>query len=185
LIGIPNLRSASILLLLRLLNDASISDTRDPARAAAHFMNTGLMRPNLARNRSAFTLVEAMIALALTVMIGTGIIAAMLQANRNAYVTRNQTGAQELCEGKIDEIISASYPASGTVPTVLTSGTTTESVKVYIEQNNTTVDVPGTRTTTIATADATLKLLQVTVTVTYNFRGRPYSYQACTLRAPD
>jgi hypothetical protein len=126
-----------------------------------------------------------MIALAVTVVVGAGIIASMTQANRNAYATRNQTGAQELCEGKIDEIVSVSYTSSGTVPALLANGTTSEAVSVYIEQNNTTVAVPGTRTTTIATADASLKLLQVSVNVSYTFRGRPYSYQACTLRAPD
>lgn len=134
---------------------------------------------------AAFTLVEVMIALGITVVVGAGIIGAMTQANRNAYATRNQTGAQELCEAKIDEIITVAYTTSGAVPALLTSGTTSEPVNVYIEQNNTTVAVPGTRTTTIATANASLKLLQVTVNVSYNFRGRPYSYQACTLRAPD
>lgn len=124
-------------------------------------------------------------ALAITVMVGAGVVASLAQANRIAYKTRNQTGAQELCEAKIDEILTVDYTASGAVPALLASGKTTESVSVYLEQDNTTVTVPGTRTTTIATADAALKLLRVTVNVSYSFRGNSQSYSVCTLRAPD
>lgn len=63
--------------------------------------------------------------------------------------------------------------------------TSTENVSVYVEQNGTTVTVPGVRTTTVACSDTTLDLAQFTVQVAYTYRGKSYSYSMFTLRSPD
>ena len=89
-------------------------------------------------------------------------------------------------------VYSSSGAYTGTNPLVTSTG---EKVQVYVQQNGTTITVPGTRTSQISLASltdastgnssASLNLITFTVTVNYTFRGKSYSYSMYTLRGPD
>jgi prepilin-type N-terminal cleavage/methylation domain-containing protein len=139
------------------------------------------------RGRSAFTMIETVVAIAL---IGIGFsttIAALTKFNSFASESRNATGAYAAALNQIDAIQSATpfYPP-GQVPSVLTVGIQpSEDVKIYEDADNNTI-VSGTRTTSIADASAGgVTIYRATVTVNYTYLGRTYSFSMQTLRASD
>jgi type II secretory pathway pseudopilin PulG len=138
-----------------------------------------------------FTLAEGMISLGVFSIFAAASILTLLHLNRLATAERTRTNAKELCQERIEEALAAIFnPATSQVGAAL-GGTwpitnpPNEAVNVVVDFDNTKVIATGTRTTTIAIADATYNLLRVTVAVSYNFRGKPYQYEMGTLRAPD
>jgi prepilin-type N-terminal cleavage/methylation domain-containing protein len=147
------------------------------------------MRPPT--NDSGFTLAEGLVSLGVFSIFAAAATMTLLHLNRFAMVERTRTNAKELCQEKIEEAMAAPFnPGMKQVGAVLggswpITNPAPESVDVVIDFDNTKVIAKGSRTTTVAVADASSSLLRVSVEVTYDFRGKPYTYQMGMLRAPD
>jgi type II secretory pathway pseudopilin PulG len=138
------------------------------------------------------SLLETMFAVLVVGVAAGAIGGSMLQLNDFAARQRNQSNARNLCQECIEKALTSPYsPDTGIVSADLggswpiNTAPKSEQVTVYLGKDSSTVSVPATRTTTLAMADASLKLLRVTVQVAYTFRGRNYTYQMGTLRAPE
>jgi hypothetical protein len=136
-----------------------------------------------------------MVACAMICLTCTSFMFVFTQLNQMAMISRLYTGAAALAENQIDLISTDSpfQPQNNLVPTELTPGTVSTGVTVYQDpvSNNT---IPGTMTTTVATANTsytsgsvtdTLYLYQATVTITYTYRNHSYSVSFSTLRTAD
>ncbi len=150
-----------------------------------------------ARN-GGFTFVEVLISVMLLGLLAAGSIWGLNQANNYASVSRLYTGAENVAQNQIDQILSEApfEPQKGAFPPALKLGTTIdpEPKKIYEEpSDDPTVQrvVLGTVTTTVSKVVATgtngvdLNLYQATVIVAYSFRGRPYKVQLNAMRASD
>lgn len=161
-----------------------------------------MLSPNLAsvtarrgpRHQEAFTLVEVLVSTVLIGLVVVSIIWGLNMLHRRATVNRLFTQAQTICQNRIDLILTAGpYNPSSTpaaIPNELKTTQTPLTVAVSTAPGN---PVSGTMTTTIVDTtlrypDGTGSLLnikQATVVVAYNFRGKSYSVEMNTLRAPD
>jgi type II secretory pathway pseudopilin PulG len=136
-----------------------------------------------------FTLVEAVVAIAL---VGIGVsttIAALTKFNAFASTSRNSTGAYTVAMNQIDAIQSATpfspnaVPAQ--IPAVLAIGTRNANTVVYQDTPTNTI-VPGIIQTTVADASVGgVIMYRATVTVSWQYLGRPYSLSMSTVRASD
>src|SRR5262249_22647644 len=142
--------------------------------------------------QAAFTMVEAIVAIAL---IGIGVsstIAALTKMNAFADVSRNATGAYAAVMNQIDKIQSNSpfNPLAGQVPAELTLGTAiATNVPIYRDSASNTI-VSGTLTTTVTDASTTWNGVNIvryraSVTATYTYLNRTYSFTMSTIRASD
>jgi prepilin-type N-terminal cleavage/methylation domain-containing protein len=147
-------------------------------------------------SRTAFTLVEVMVAMS---VIGIGIattVTALTNLNSLASISRDYTGAYSAAMYQIDKILSDApfhpNPKDPTynIPAVLTLGSTLETnIPIYQDPNGGTV-VSGTRTTTVTDVSTTyssvpLTMYQATVKIDYTYRSRPYTFSMSTLRVAD
>lgn len=147
------------------------------------------------RSLLGFTLPEVTVAGCVLAMFIATSVAAMTQINRWAASTRLRTLALALAQQKVDDILSVPWQVDGTVPTILTVGTTTET---NLPLNNdsynsgaglssafTALDtqVNATRTTVISTVSA--RQVGASVTVSYTYRNRSASIVMTTLRTSD
>ncbi len=161
-------------------------------------MTTQSCRERLNPTRAAFTIAEALVALAI---IGIGIasfIAGMSQLNKEASDSRNITGAGAIIQNQIDLILSdgpfnpqkTNADGSPQIPPELVLGThITNNVAIY-QEPTTGIIVSGTLTTTVSdisqwVAGVQLPMYQATVSVSYLYKGRTYTATRCTLRASD
>jgi len=139
-----------------------------------------------------FTMVEAVVAIALVGIGVSSTVAALTQMNNFASVSRNATGAYAVVMNQIDKIQSDTpfNPQKGEVPAELTLGTSaTPNVSIYKDSATNTI-VSGTMTTTV-TDDSTswngvsITRYRATVAVTYRYLNRNYSFTMNTIRASD
>jgi type II secretory pathway pseudopilin PulG len=151
------------------------------------------VRPGPTREQ-AFTLVEVVTATVLIALMAATVIWGLNMLHHRATVNRLYTQAQTICQNRIDQILTAgpfnpsSTPAA--IPDELKTTQAPLTVAVSTAPGN---PVSGTMTTTITDTtlkypDATgtlLNIKQARVIVAYNFRGKPYSVEMNTLRAPD
>ena len=150
------------------------------------------------RSIAAFTMVEAIVGIAIA---GIGIaccLTALGMMNSIASSSRNATGAYTVVMNQIDLILSdgpfnpqkTNADGSPQIPPELVLGTRTlTNVPVYKEPT-TGVVVSGTMTTTVADASVTfsgltLAMYRATVTVNYSYRNRSYSFSMSTIRSSD
>ena len=154
-------------------------------------------RVHLARN-AGFTLIEAVVAIALIGITITAFTMTMSSLNQSASVTRNATGASTALQNQIDLILSdgpfnpQKVNSDGTpqIPPELTLGThVLTNVPIYREPTSGIV-VAGTLTTTVTDMSAvlngiTLPIYRADVRVTYTYRNKSYSFTRSTLRASD
>ena len=154
-------------------------------------------RAHLARN-AGFTLIEAVVAIALIGITITAFTMTMSSLNQSASVTRNATGASTALQNQIDLILSdgpfnpQKVNSDGTpqIPPELTLGThVLTNVPIYREPTSGIV-VAGTLTTTVTDMIAvlngiTLPIYRADVRVTYTYRNKSYSFARSTLRASD
>ncbi len=134
--------------------------------------------------RSGFTLVEAMIALAIIATLITLGYPAMQICNRNATWARMQTLADELARNQIDQIETAAPYDTTHTPAVLTSGTTTTTTPLYVDPATGATVLTATVATTI-TSTGSNNILAGSVTVTYVYRGKSYTVTMNTMRGTD
>jgi type II secretory pathway pseudopilin PulG len=146
-----------------------------------------------------FTLVEAVLAIAL---LGLGVatsVTALTKMNSLASMSRNATGASVVVQNEIDAILSngpfnpqKNDPVTGQplIPPELQIGTHPDKdVPIYTEKANNVI-VWGKLRTIIRDASATYNgrvmiLYTARVTVTYTYLNRTYSYSMDTVRASD
>jgi type II secretory pathway pseudopilin PulG len=146
----------------------------------------------------AFTIVEAVIAVA---VLGIGIassLTALTKMNSFAGMSRNDTGAYTVLQNQIDAILcnapfnpqKTNFDGTAQIPPELKIGTTTvTNVPVYKEPSSGII-VPGTMTTTVSDVSTTyygvtMYMYQATVTVTYTYLNRTYSFSMNTVRCSD
>lgn len=142
--------------------------------------------------KSAFTLVELLVAVTLISIAMFSTFWALTQANQNASIARLQTGAAVAAQNRIDLILSDSpfNPQNGQIPPELTPGTVTETgVAVYTDPVSGDT-VTGTRTTDVANlgvivSGINMNIYRATVKVSYQYRNRSYSVTLNTLRTSD
>jgi len=154
-------------------------------------------RAHLARN-AGFTLIEAVVAIALIGITITAFTMTMSSLNQSASVTRNATGASTALQNQIDLILSdgpfnpQKVNSDGTpqIPPELTLGThVSTNVPIYREPTSGIV-VSGTLTTTVTDMSPVLNgiimpIYRADVRVTYTYRNKSYSFTRSTLRASD
>lgn len=153
-----------------------------------------LFGPGLRRRpaTAAFTLADALVSvLIIGISVGAA-ISFMASTNSLAEVNRNLNGAGALCQERIAQVVATtftppnkvpSYFGTWPVPATDTVGST-ETVQLYTDTAGG-ERVPGTRTTLVSLADASLNLVRVTARVNYTYRGKNYVCETFTLRAPD
>ncbi|MGI9114411.1 MAG: hypothetical protein DLM52_01740 [Chthoniobacterales bacterium] len=137
-----------------------------------------------------FTLVEAMVAIAL---VGLGVsvtIGALTKFNQFSTVSRNSTGAYALAMSKIDEIQSVPFnPAGGVNPRLLNpanSPTTELDLPIYDDPRVAGALVLGKRTTVVAMLTVNgVNVYRTTVTVAYPKPSYRYSLDMSTVRVSD
>lgn len=148
------------------------------------------------RGIGGFTLVEILVAVSLLGIASAGSIWALTQTNQFAFVARLYTGAENVAQNQIDQIMSDGpfNPQSGQIPAVLQSGT--QQVQIYNEPNpaggqprvvngQMTTTVSPVTNTVVNGATTNLNIYSATVVVSYTFRGKVYSVQLNAMRAPD
>jgi type II secretory pathway pseudopilin PulG len=150
------------------------------------------------RLTAGFTMVEAVVAIA---VLGIGVAAtlgALTKVNAIASASRNATGAQTIVQNQIDLLVSDSpfnpqktnLDGSVQIPPELTLGThTTSNVAIYKEPT-TGVIVSGTLTWVVTDVTGTynsnsIPMYNCTVTVTYTYLNKNYSTTMTTLRVCD
>ncbi len=146
----------------------------------------------------AFTIAEAVVALAI---IGIGIgamVPSMTQLNREASVSRNATGADAALQNQIDLLLSdgpfnpqkTGSDGQPQIPPELVVGThTTTNVPIYREPN-TGIIVSGTLTTTVQDISQNygglmMYMYRATVSISYTYRSRTYTKSRTTIRSSD
>ncbi len=135
-------------------------------------------------------------------------IYALTLANQFASTSRYETLALAAAQQRVDQVMTIPWSVVGTVPTVLTAGTTTEqSPAIVLPLNNdpfnsasglssafTNLDtqVLDSRTTVITkltdcsgNTGSSSRLLRADVTVAFTFRGKPHTVTLNTLRGTD
>jgi prepilin-type N-terminal cleavage/methylation domain-containing protein len=143
------------------------------------------------RRENAFTLVEVLTATALFAIIASTVIWGLNMLQHRATVNRLYTQAQMLCQNQIDRVLTAgpynpsAVPAQ--TPAELMPNQAAVPVDVGAGPGNT---VSGTVTTTVTDTGheyggSDLKVKQAQVVVAYDFRGKTFSVEMNTLRAPD
>jgi prepilin-type N-terminal cleavage/methylation domain-containing protein len=156
-------------------------------------------RPFAAQARSAFTLVEVVIALGVLGVMSGGAYIGFNTINAYAVSSRLYSEAQAVAQNQIDLILSKGpFNITSTpnkVPAILTLGTATQpNVFVYNDPVSGQVIVTGTMTTKIEDPGLTqtymskttsLSMRKATVTVSYQFRNKNYAVVMHTLRTAD
>ncbi len=161
-------------------------------------MTTRPQLRSVACPQSAFTLIEAAIAISLIAITMTAFIMTMSRLNESAAVARNSTGADAVMQNQIDLLLSdgpfnpQKTNSDGTVqiPPELVIGThITNNVPIYREPS-TGIVVSGTLKTTIidmstVLSGITMPVYRADVEVSYTYRSRDYVLKRSTLRAAD
>src|SRR2546421_5496807 len=138
------------------------------------------------RNRSAFTLMEVVMALAVIGSMGAGCYVGFNSLNTYAVSSRLYSEAQTAAQNQIDLILSVEPfdVTTNTIPSVLALGTTTTpNIFIYEDPVSGNVVVTGTMATTVtdtgstmsfAGTSANLYIRRATVTVSYTYRNTNY-----------
>ena len=145
---------------------------------------------------AAFTVIEALVALAVIVLFACSALVALTQLNRFATAARLRTLALAVAQQRVDEILTVPWQM-GSTPATLQPGTRTEanlglnddplataangygSAFSLLDNDN----IQAVRTTQITVISS--RMVRATVTVAYAFRNRPYQTQVVTLRSTD
>lgn len=147
------------------------------------------------RSLLGFTIPEVTVAGCILALFIATSVAAMTQINRWATSARLRTLALALAQQKVDQILTTQWQTLGTVPAILTPGTTTENnlpLNNDTFNNQTTLvsaftgldtQIAATRKTVVASV--TTRQVSATVTVTYTYRKRQGTIAMTTLRTTD
>ena len=159
-------------------------------------------------SRAGFTLLETMIALAVFVVGGLGMMEVMGYMNNNATANRAMTAARLLVGAKIAKAQTDTYTVNnGTVPVGCqqpTSGTlanqdpndpfdipaTSVPIITYADSSdylfsNKITTITGTMNQYVSTYEAASGSLLITFTLNFTYRGKTYTVTQSTIRTPD
>ncbi len=147
---------------------------------------------------AAFTLIEVLVGLGVLGGAAAAAIAALLQMNYNANLSRLRTGAGTAVQNQIDYLLSVQpyNPQKNQVPAALEVGTqlkgsaSNPTVPIYTDPVTGQVVVWGWMVTEVTDTNQTcnsvnLNLRRANVTAFYVFRNRTYSIEMSTLRSSD
>jgi type II secretory pathway pseudopilin PulG len=146
---------------------------------------------------SGFTLVEVIIACGIIVISFGALMQVLLQLNRQALLSRVQTNARMVVQRNIDQALAEKFTLTVTPPILAitsASGVTWDDdgggdnrVSITVENGTTTATTLGTLTRTVtAVANANgADIRLVRFSIAYNYRGRPYTFSATTMRSRD
>ena len=143
------------------------------------------------RRENAFTLVEVLTATALFALIATTAIWGLNMLQHRATVNRLYTQAQMLCQNQIDRVLTAGPYNPSAIPAQTPPELMPNQAPVPVDVSaGPGYSVSGTVTTTVTEtghecSGTDLKVKQARVVVAYNFRGKTFSVEMNTLRAPD
>jgi hypothetical protein len=143
----------------------------------------------IARNISAMTFSEILMAVALLTVTWGVTMWGLAECNRYAEVSRDHVAASAIAQTQIDQILTQPFSVgSGIVPPVLALGTQSQTVTLYPTTNG--VPREGTMTTTVTDISQTIgnqtaSLRRANVVVTFTTRGRQYSVSMDTVRGSD
>ena len=138
------------------------------------------------RRAGAFTLVEVVIALALTALIIGGILSSYLLSSRRAEWSAFSLAAQSLASQAIEQTRAAKWDALATPPIdEVTRARFPESVQVLdLPQSGTNIAFARVRLT-ISTVSTSPPLKHVRAECVWPFMGRSFTNSVSTFRAPD
>jgi type II secretory pathway pseudopilin PulG len=137
-----------------------------------------------------FTLAEVAVATGLLGLAGAVVLWGLTMLHTHSTINRLYTQAQTLCQNQVDRVLTNGpyNPVLGQTPPELTTQSTP--VPISTAPGN---QVNGTMTTTVSDTllqyppgtGPDLKIKQAKVVVAYKFRGKDYSIEMDTMRAPD
>jgi type II secretory pathway pseudopilin PulG len=142
-----------------------------------------LSRPSL-RGFAIVEVVVAMAVLALTVVASTQ---ALLHSNRQAAISRMTNAAKAEALSRIQQVSQCAFNPDAlppVVPTILSVGTTTETVDLGSETTDL-GEIPGTVTWTVSQVGGSPRLLNVRCKVAYQYLGHNLSYELFTYKSSD
>ena len=160
-------------------------------------MDCTLFRTTLRRRSSrGFTLLETVVAAAAVSIFAMGAVLALTQVNRFATQARLRTIAVGLAQQRIDEILTTSWQTTLPRPSVLASGTQTETTMVLggdalnaqagLSSIVTGQSAPIAAQRTTVVTDLGARRLRAVCTVAFTFRGVTYQpISLTTLRTAD
>jgi type II secretory pathway pseudopilin PulG len=148
---------------------------------------------------SAFTLVEAAVAVAVLAGLIAALTLSLTRINHWASSARLHTLALALAQQRVDDVLTARWQVSGARPAVLAAGTVTENNlrlnddplngQTGLSSDFTALDTPvfASRVTTIVDVPPRSVRATVVVTVTYRWRASniPHVVTLSTLRTTD
>ena len=150
----------------------------------------------IGRRASSYT--DILVSCALFGMVGTSGMTGLMKMNNNAALSRLQTGAGTVAQGRIDLILSDGpfNPQKGQIPPILTLGkqtvgsSTLPTIPIYTDPTTGDVSVRGWMETEIKDSATSyggqnVQLYQASVKVYYVFRGKQYEVVMNTLRTSD
>ena len=146
----------------------------------------------MSRAPKGFLLLETMIAIALIGLIASGALFALTMVNRHAVIGRLYTGAANELQEQVDNVLydGPFKPRAAKIPPVLTVGTSTKTVPIYVDPTAAVPSVQGTMTTVVENLGLSqngqdLNVFKASITLTYAYRGKTYTQTTDVLRSPD
>jgi type II secretory pathway pseudopilin PulG len=145
-------------------------------------------RPNRKRGTiPAFTLIEVAVALAISVLIMTGMFKGYTLASRRAQFSSYQLAANAMAMQQMESIVAATWVVSGTsVTNVFNSSLTNTQVAALCLPNSATNLVYATNYATVSQISTNPPYLMVQVSCIWNFMGMgTFTNTVAVLRGPD
>ena len=158
-------------------------------------------QPSRRRRRAAFTLIETMVALAIFIIGGLGVIEMLGLINNSATVDRALTAARMLVGAKIAKAQTDTWtPSNNVVPLACTTPpgnvatadpadafdfNGSNNVVTVVGSTDTGAVITGTMNQYVAPFETASQSLLITYTLTFSYRGKTYSVSQSTVRAPD
>jgi type II secretory pathway pseudopilin PulG len=153
--------------------------------------------------RRGMTFLEICVAMAISILIGAGLLAGLTQCLSFAASGRLLTNARAIVHRNIDAAGGVAFTSTSSIPTILattgsawtvceddgatTTGTTVENIQ--LSGSNNTVLVTGTLRRMVAqetaSESASAQIYRITFKVDYTFLSKSFSYSETTLRSID
>jgi hypothetical protein len=148
---------------------------------------TSFLRAKAAKSHAAHALIEVIVAVTLLSLTVVGGTRALLNANRQAAISRVSNAAKAKALSRIQQLSQFAFKPDANppvVPALLSLGTKTESINLGNEATDL-GNIPGTLTWTVANAPGVNNIRSVRCKVTYKYLGRDLSYELFTYKAGD
>lgn len=143
------------------------------------------------RAKAGFALADSMMAVAVLGLVVSTVIYGLTRANWSAASERNRSVARAFCQQSIEQALTGRYDPPRRVPTVFgtwpvpatETEVVNETVPLFTDSQTGMQPVNGTRTCRVTLLAN--NVVRFTVRVAWQYRGRPFTLDLHTLRAPD